>query len=98
VISVDYYREPFVYPASNVRITFDKSLHASGLSGFHIVKPKDKEELSVPIYQNDSVVMEIKFDDFMPEIIRAVIPRETGRPLSVSKYRLCMSVAKNLRA
>ncbi|MCL2719599.1 MAG: polyphosphate polymerase domain-containing protein [Lachnospiraceae bacterium] len=97
VICVDYHREAFVYPASNLRITFDKYLRASGLAGFSIVKPEEKEELSVPVYQNNSVIMEIKFDDFMPEIVRAVIPHETGKSLAVSKYRLCMSIAKTLR-
>lgn len=97
-ITVDYHREAFVYPASNLRVTFDKNLRAGGLAGFSIVAPKDKEELSIPVYLNNSVIMEIKFDDFMPEIIRSVIPHETGKPLSISKYRMCMSVAKALKA
>ncbi|MCL2051247.1 MAG: polyphosphate polymerase domain-containing protein [Lachnospiraceae bacterium] len=97
VIGVDYYREAFIYPASNLRITFDRQLRASCLSEFAIVKPKEKEEFSVPAYHNDSVVMEIKFDDFMPEIVRAVIPYETGKPLAISKYRMCMSIRKALK-
>lgn len=95
-ITVDYHRDAFVYPASNLRITFDKNLRASGLTGFSVVVPKNKEELSIPIYQNNSVIMEIKFDEFMPEIIRSVIPHETGKSLSISKYRMCMSVLKTL--
>ena len=88
VITVDYHREAYVYPASNLRITFDKNLRALfyGLP-----------DLSIPIYQNNSVIMEIKFDDFMPEIVRSVIPFETAKAISISKYRMCMSVAKALR-
>ena len=87
VICVDYHREAFVYPASNLRITFDINLKASF-----------EDELSIPIYQNNNVIMEIKYDDFMPEFIRAVIPHETAKALSISKYRMCMSVAKALHS
>ena len=96
VVTVDYHREAFVYPASNLRITFDKYLHASGVNGFSIVSKGDKEELSIPVYQNNSVIMEIKYDDIMPEMIRTVIPHETGKSLALSKYRMCRDIMKNV--
>ena len=92
-IIVDYMREAFVYPISNVRITLDRKLHAGGFENFDLF---DKSALTIPIYMNDSVILEIKYDDIIPEYIRALIPSFTGVPVSVSKYCLCKKVDKIL--
>ncbi|MDR2547674.1 MAG: polyphosphate polymerase domain-containing protein [Lachnospiraceae bacterium] len=96
VVTTDYYREAYMYPASNLRITFDKHLHASGLTGFSLVRGEAGDWLSLPIFRHDEVVMEIKYDDFMPEMVSAVIPRKTGKALAVSKYCLCRAQAIGL--
>lgn len=92
-VIVDYSRDPYVYPASNVRITFDRELHAAGFECFDIF---DKGLVSVPVFMNNSVILEVKYDDHLPEMIRSVIPSFVGTPLSVSKYCLCRNIKKQI--
>jgi hypothetical protein len=87
VVTVDYQREAYTYPSSRLRLTFDKHLRASGLTD---------EEVSLPVYPHDSVIMEIKYDEVMPEIVRAVIGNGLGKSLSLSKYCLCRDVYKKI--
>lgn len=77
----DYYREAFVADAGNVRITFDKRLSA-GLGTADIFKAEYTR-------LTDNVVLEIKYDDFLPSYIQELF---SGFPLMaepVSKYVLC---------
>ena len=96
-VVVDYHRDAFTYPASNVRITFDKELHAGGLNGFDMFFDDKKSELTLPVYMNNSVILEIKYDDYLPAFIRHLIPSFTGVPISISKYCLCRNVNKSIR-
>ena len=97
VVTVDYMREAFVYPVSNLRVSFDRHLRVSGLRGFDIAGKSAEDDLSLPIYRHDNVVMEIKYDDFYPRIIRDIMPQGTGRAQSISKYCLCRGVVMGLR-
>lgn len=96
-VIVDYHREVFVYPVSNLRITFDKYLHAGGINGFFMFTEDPNHEVSVPVYMNNSVILEVKYDEYIPEFIRSVLPSYMGVPLSVSKYCLCKSIYKAIR-
>ena len=85
VVLVDYTREAYIYPAGNVRITFDKNLHSSNFST-DIFRPT---MVTVPILEPGTLVLEIKYDVTLPEHIRDIINTTTGMRSAISKYALC---------
>lgn len=96
-VIVDYHREAYVYPVSNLRITFDKNLHAGGVNGFFMFNDNISDEISLPVYINNSVILEVKYDNYIPEFIRRIIPSYVGKPLSISKYCICKNILKTVR-
>ena len=85
-VLVSYVREPYVYAPGNVRVTFDSDIRAS-LFG------RDFAGGSLPgISAADDpgdTVLEVKYDAFLPEIIRALLPTEGLRQQAFSKYGAC---------
>ena len=69
---VDYTREPFIYPAGNVRVTLDYNIR-SGMRCTDFLRP---DCVTVPV--SDSVVLEVKWDGFLPDIIRDAACRIYG--------------------
>ncbi len=85
---VDYRREAYTYPAGNVRITFDSKIK-SGLAS----KDVFNENLPLlPAMNGEMIVLEVKFDGFLPDIIKSAVQDIQKRPSSVSKYALCRAV------
>lgn len=84
-VVVDYDREAYVHPVSNVRLTFDKALHA-GIESADIF---DSKLATVPIYPDGSVIFEVKYDDVMPKFISSLVSVNHGQKLALSKFCLC---------
>ena len=84
-VVVDYDREAYVYPVSNVRLTFDKALHA-GLSDPGIFDPG---LLTVPVFGGERVIFEVKYDDVLPKHLQLLIADSHGARLALSKFTLC---------
>lgn len=84
VVIVDYDRIPFVYDAGNVRITFDYNLSASSyIEDFFCEKmPR------LPIYGNGIELLEVKYDDFLPDFIYNSLQLNDLCQTSNSKYYL----------
>ncbi len=81
---VDYTREAFVFPAGNVRVTLDYNIR-TGLGGIDFLNP---DCVTVPA-GDVPVILEVKWDEFLPEIIRDAV-NLTGRHTSAfSKYAAC---------
>lgn len=80
---VDYDREAYIYDAGNVRVTFDSNIR----TGIYNTDMLDNV-LTVPII-NDCIILEVKYDKFLPETIANIIQLGNRRSLSVSKYALC---------
>lgn len=78
---VSYTREPFVFAAGNVRVTLDYGIRTS-LVCRDFLKP---EQLSVPAGQND-IILEVKWDEFLPDIIRDAVQLKGCRAGAFSKY------------
>lgn len=77
---VDYQREAFVYPAGNVRITFDSDIRSSSnVQGFF-----SPELVTTPAAS--ATVLEVKYDGFIPEIIRQMIRLDGRFETEFSKY------------
>ena len=81
---VDYTREPFVYGPGNVRVTLDYGIR-TGLAGTDAL---NSTCLTVPT-PNDPVVLEVKWDAFLPEIIRDAVQLPGRRAAAFSKYAIC---------
>lgn len=85
-VLVSYMREPYIYQAGNVRITFDFNIrttlyHRSFLEKrvIDIDTAKEPQEM----------ILEVKYDAFLPEIIRRLIQTNTLRQTAFSKYESC---------
>lgn len=87
-VIVRYQRDAFLFPGSDLRLTFDTNMKA--------IAP-DKESLfdpdcaGVPVLNGNTVIMEIKYGHHLPSFIRKLttIPCQQ---LSVSKYALCREI------
>lgn len=77
---VDYKREAYVYHAGNVRITFDSNIRTSNNVG-GIFNP---ELVTIPAAS--AIVLEIKYDGFLPEIIRQMVQIDNRNETEFSKY------------
>jgi hypothetical protein len=83
-VVVDYEREPYTMEAGDVRITFDKNVRA-GVEGFDIF---DVAMATIEALPPDQMIMEVKFTEFLPGIIRTILPSEAAEYVAVSKYIL----------
>lgn len=80
---VIYKREPFVFPAGNVRITFDREISA-GLNSTEFLSNKTP---TVPVGE-EIVLLEVKYDEFIPEHILLMLQVENRFAAACSKYAL----------
>ena len=80
---VDYTREPYVYPPGNVRVTMDHGIR-TGLDCTAFLAPC----VTVPAGEAP-IILEVKWDTFLPEIIRDAIQLEGRRASAFSKYAQC---------
>lgn len=83
-VIVDYRREALIYPFGNVRITFDKRLSTC----YNTIDMFDKNAFFSPIYPRE-IILEVKYDCYIPEAIQAVLHGTCATQQSVSKYILC---------
>lgn len=81
---VDYTREPYIYPSGNVRITIDYHLR-TGLFHTDFLNPDCP---TVPI-KDAPVILEVKWDAWLPDIIRNAVQLENRRCTAFSKYAAC---------
>ncbi|MBP7174588.1 MAG: polyphosphate polymerase domain-containing protein [Thermoclostridium sp.] len=84
VVLVDYIREAYVHPVGNVRVTFDMKLKTGLLSTefFNPLFPM------VEIMGRGMMIMEVKFDQFLPHSIQKLVSGVKGERDSISKYVL----------
>ncbi len=81
---VDYLRTPFIYSAGNVRITFDRQIKTGLLS-------TDFFSLDTPMIsvRDDLIILEVKYDEFIPDFIVQLLQIGNRRANACSKYALC---------
>ena len=84
-VVVSYEREPYVMAAGTVRISFDKNLRA-GLGGWDIFSTTMP---ALEVLPAGMLIMEVKFTEFLPEILRKILPQQATDYAAVSKYILC---------
>lgn len=84
-VIVDYDREPWLLDFGTVRITFDCNVRAA-IGSFDIFDP-DLPTLSV--LDPGKVVLEVKYTEFVPQIVREMIPPKAADITAFSKYTMC---------
>lgn len=83
-IIVDYEREAYCLPISNIRLTFDKSIVAREVT--HNLFQSDSRSKCI---LNDHIIFEIKYDDFIPTHIQQILSNVNGEKIALSKYTMC---------
>lgn len=84
-VIVEYDRIPFVSEHGNVRVTFDMNLSSSSdikcfLTG------ADKKRPVMPV---DKLLMEVKYDEYLPQHIYDALSIDNLTQMAYSKYYLC---------
>ena len=81
---VDYTREPFIFRPGNVRVTLDYNIR----SGLNCIDFLNNDCITVPAAFG-VCILEVKWDNFLPEIIRDAVQLPHSRTGSFSKYEAC---------
>lgn len=77
---VDYLREAYVYPVGNVRITIDREI--TGSSNVTSFLSGDL----VPIRAANAIILEVKYDEFLPELVQKAVCMYARGQSEFSKY------------
>ncbi len=83
-VIVDYQREALVCPFGNVRITFDRKLSAC----FNTMDMFSPDARYTRIYDKE-IILEVKFDNYIPDSIQAALQCINAPMQPVSKYIIC---------
>lgn len=84
-VIVDYERETYVLNEGNVRITFDKKIQA----GINTPDIFSRDIINVDVLPPNTLVLEVKFDDFLPDYVRKLLRIPSYERCAISKYVLC---------
>ena len=85
-VIVDYERSAYVYDTCNVRITFDRNVFAS----CEFNRMFDKNLTGRPALDGSRHILEIKYDEFLPDEIKEVLGGLRLDRTSSSKYAKCL--------
>lgn len=84
-VIISYERIPFVYAAGNVRVTFDRSITSSGDTN-HFLDGIYPER---PVLQPGYSILEVKWDELLPSLIKDVMQLNSLQWTAFSKYYMC---------
>ena len=91
-VIVDYDRVPYVYDAGTVRITFDYDVRAA-IGSFDIF---DADLPALSALEENQLVLEVKYTELLPAMIKEILPLNGQEFTAVSKYTLCYERARHL--
>ena len=83
-VIVAYERKAYVYEPGNVRITFDRNVRASSR-----VEDFGKKNISYDFLREYDKVLEVKYDEFIPEFLVQLLETGSMWQMAYSKYQLC---------
>ncbi|MDR0463118.1 MAG: polyphosphate polymerase domain-containing protein [Pseudomonadales bacterium] len=90
-IIVDYIRTPLILEEGNVRITIDEDLRYATQSADFF---DDENQVYTNVFNKNEVILEIKYDEYLPKIIQALLSEMELYKIAYSKYVLCMQSAR----
>ena len=83
-VLIDYHRTAFLNPYQNIRVTFDTDLRANTID-FDLF---GRRVNMIPVFEDEAVVMEVKYHRFLPGDIRSVLTNCHPSRQAISKYCL----------
>lgn len=93
-VMVDYDREVYVAKTGNVRITFDKNLRTTYTWNPNLF---DFNTPVTYVLNQDRMIMEIKYDGYLPTYIKNMLHHTERDMSSISKYVLCRQKQQVMR-
>ncbi len=84
-VIVEYDRTPYVYSIGNVRVTLDRNIRSSD-DFEHFF---EKNLPTRPILPEGQHLLEVKFDELLPDFIKEVLQLGDLQQTTFSKYYLC---------
>lgn len=87
-IIVDYNRVAFTYHVSDVRITFDSKIK-SGLYNYNLF---DKDATTYSVIDDNEMVLEVKFNEILPESIAVILQTVPTFRQAFSKFATCRNI------
>lgn len=81
---VEYTREPFIFPYGNVRVTLDYNIRTSNYCQ-NFLNPVG---VTIPV-KDVPMILEVKWDEYLPDIIKDVIRMKNHSQGAFSKYAAC---------
>lgn len=88
MVLVDYDRTPFVCADGNTRITLDENLRTRPYEANLLASPA----AMIPVLERGQVILEVKFDDFLPGYLSDALRDIPKVNLAISKFALCMNL------
>ena len=85
-VLVSYVREPYIYAPGNVRITFDSQIRTTLFHQEFLTR--EVRDISATDTPQD-MLLEVKYDAFLPRIIQDLIQVKDIRQQAFSKYGAC---------
>lgn len=82
-VIIRYDRTAFVYPAGNVRITFDRNIQSSLYCRDFL---EDQMRGMTPVLPAGMQILEVKYDDFIPDFITRLLETGSLQQTAFSKY------------
>ncbi|MBQ4283911.1 MAG: polyphosphate polymerase domain-containing protein [Lachnospira sp.] len=79
---VEYERTAYTYPISDIRVTFDRNIRGS-INPYGLF---EKEPLYIPLLEQDKGVLEVKYNDFFPSVLKPLLAGLDSVEQSYSKY------------
>jgi hypothetical protein len=89
-VIVDYTREAYVSDISNIRITLDKDLR-TGLTNTDLF---NKSAPSIKALDEPWMILEVKFNNFLPDYIKNIIQLASNQRYAISKFVICKKMIK----
>lgn len=80
-VIIEYERDAFTYTPGNTRVTLDYNIRSSVQDGFDFFKESALLEI-----EQEKCILEVKFDRFIPAIIRDLVQVNETSSTSNSKY------------
>lgn len=87
-IIVDYNRVAFTYHVSEVRITFDSQIK-SGMYNYNLF---DKNATTYSVVDDNQMVLEVKFNEILPESIALILQTVPTFRQAFSKFAACRNI------
>ena len=83
-VIIDYERTPFVMEAGDGRVTFDENVRACS-GGEKLFDPRLP---MLYLLEPGKLVLEVKFTEFLPDLVRRALPPRSSELTAVSKFVL----------